>query len=43
MKKEYRKPVIVIEDFTVSTNIATNCEVDTGDQSNNICGIDFSG
>jgi hypothetical protein len=29
MKKIYSKPEIVFEDFSLSTNIAGNCELDT--------------
>ncbi len=43
MKKRYAKPEIMFEDFTLSTNIAGNCEQKTYLPSNNTCGMDFSG
>ena len=43
MKKEYKKPVIVMEDFSLSTSIATECDVETGNPSYNECGMDMSG
>jgi hypothetical protein len=43
MKKVYSKPVIMFEDFSLSTNIAGSCDVDTNVQSQNQCGMDFSG
>ena len=43
MKKAYSKPQFLFEDFTLSTNIAGDCEVDTHLPSNNTCGVDFSG
>ena len=43
MKKTYTKPEISFESFLMSTNIAGSCEEDTNLQSNNICGMDFSG
>lgn len=45
MKKAYMKPEIMFEDFTLSTNIAGTCEVDTNIQgmASTSCGLDFSG
>lgn len=43
MKKVYTKPVIVIEDFSLSTNIAGNCDVIIDTQSSGMCGLDFGG
>ena len=41
--KKYTKPMIIFESFTLSTNIAGDCEVKTNMPSNMSCGIDFSG
>lgn len=41
MKKEYSKPEITFEDFSLSTNIAGDCENPTNLQSNGDCGIKF--
>ena len=44
MKKAYVKPKIIFEDFTLSTNIALNCEVETSLPSvDDRCGIRFDG
>ena len=43
MKKEYKKPVIVMEDFSLSTSIATECDYETGNPSYNECGVNISG
>ena len=43
MKKVYEKPQIMLEDFTLSTRIAGDCEAKTNIPSNNTCGLDFSG
>lgn len=43
MKKFYTKPEIMFESFTLSTNIAGDCEEKTHLPSNNTCGLDFSG
>lgn len=43
MKKRYQKPEILFEAFSVSTNIASDCEVKTNSPSNSTCGMDFSG
>ena len=43
MKKRYEKPEIVFEDFTLSTNIAGDCETKTNLPSNSTCGLNFSG
>ena len=38
MKKSYSKPEIIFEDFSLSTNIAGDCDIITGTQSENECG-----
>lgn len=43
MKKAYSKPQIMFDDFTLSTNIAGDCDVKTNTFGNNTCGMDFSG
>ena len=43
MKKVYSKPEIVFENFSLSTNVAGDCEKKTNLQSENACGMDFSG
>lgn len=44
MKKYYSKPDIMFEDFSISTNIAGDCEVKTNTPSNKDgCGLDMSG
>ena len=43
MKKTYTKPEIMFEDFTLSTNIASGCEVKTRTPSENQCGVNASG
>lgn len=43
MKKTYSKPQIMFEDFTLTTNIASGCDVMANNPSLNQCGIDFSG
>lgn len=43
MKKVYRKPQIMFEDFTLSTNIAAGCEEKTNLPSVNQCGVLMSG
>lgn len=43
MKKAYSKPEIVFENFSLSTNIAGDCEVKTWLPSNNSCGLEFTG
>lgn len=37
MKKTYKKPVAIIENFSLSTNIAGNCEVKTNTPSEGNC------
>lgn len=39
MKKNYTKPMIIIETFTLSTNIAGNCEQPFSLQAQFVCGI----
>lgn len=43
MKKEYVKPQIMFENFTLSSNIAGDCEHLTNLPSNNTCGLYFTG
>lgn len=38
MKKQYEKPEIMFEDFSLSTNIAAGCELKTTVQGENQCG-----
>lgn len=38
MKKEYVKPIVVFEDFTLNTNIAGSCEVKTNLHARGSCG-----
>ena len=38
MKREYAKPIVVFENFTLSTNIASGCEVKTNLHSKGGCG-----
>ena len=38
MKREYAKPIIVFEDFTLTTSIASGCEVKTNLQAMGNCG-----
>lgn len=39
MKKEYVKPVIVFESFSLSTNIAADCDSIVGSQSQGSCPV----
>lgn len=39
MKRTYQKPEILFESFTLSTNIAGDCEIKTDLQSQNGCGV----
>lgn len=41
MKREYIRPDIVFEDFTLSTAIAGTCGVATGLPSQNQCGLEY--
>ena len=43
MKKNYSKPEIMFESFTMSTNIAAGCQDKVETQSVGVCGIDFDG
>lgn len=43
MKKEYKKPIVVFENFSLSANIAAGCEVKTWLPTNNQCGMNASG
>ena len=43
MKKEYRKPEIVFESFALSTNIASNCSIDTDLPTYQTCGVELPG
>lgn len=38
-KKKYKKPMIVIESFSLDTNIAGNCEKPFNLQAQFVCGI----
>lgn len=38
MKREYAKPIIVFEDFTLNTSIASGCEAKTNLQAMGNCG-----
>ena len=38
MKKEYVKPIVVFEDFTLNTNIAGSCEEKTNLPARGSCG-----
>lgn len=42
MKKAYQKPEIMFEDFTLSTNIAGDCEGEFVGASRDSCGVLFS-
>lgn len=41
MKKTYSKPKIYLESFSMSQNIAGDCEVKTNTPSRGQCGVDF--
>lgn len=43
MKKVYSKPEIFFEDFTLTTNIAGDCEHKTNTPSSYQCGVNASG
>lgn len=43
MKREYRKPEIMFEDFTLSTNIASGCELKINNQVSGTCGYPYEG
>lgn len=43
MKKEYCKPIVVFESFSMSTNIAGDCEYKTNIPSRNTCAYYSSG
>lgn len=43
MKKVYTKPVIVIEDFSLNTSIAGDCEKITTTTGYGKCGLEFGG
>lgn len=43
MKKNYQKPDIVFEDFSLSTNIAAGCEQKTNLPSSDECGVYMGG
>lgn len=43
MKKEYKKPMIYVEDFTMCQNIAAGCKITEGaNQYGGQCGFDAS-
>ena len=39
MKKNYIKPSIIFESFSISTNIAAGCEGIVGNPTEGVCGI----
>lgn len=39
MKKKYVKPVIIFENFSLSTNIAGDCESTVGNPSKGTCAV----
>lgn len=41
MKKAYERPQIVFENFTLSTNIASNCTTITNTQSSGVYGCGY--
>lgn len=43
MKREYRKPEIMFEDFTLSTNIAGDCQHKINTLTENVCAYETSG
>ncbi len=43
MKKIYSKPEIIFEDFTLSENIAGNCEGIVGNPSKGSCAVNGTG
>lgn len=43
MRKAYSKPEIFFEDFSLTTNIAANCDVKTNTPSLDACGVDMGG
>lgn len=43
MKKKYTKPQVIIEDFSLVTNIAGNCESIVGNPSKGTCAVKGTG
>ena len=43
MKKAYKKPEIMFEDFSLSGNIASNCESIVGNPSKGTCAVKGTG
>ena len=43
MKKSYSKPQIMFEDFSLSTNIAGDCDNKVGSPSEDQCGVEYDG
>lgn len=43
MKKRYSKPEVMFENFALSTNIASNCDVIISGHSANTCGLEYEG
>ena len=41
MKKAYMKPEIIFEDFSLSQNIAADCEEKINNPSQETCGIEY--
>ena len=38
MKREYKKPIVVFENFCMSTNIAAGCTLIVNTPTENVCG-----
>jgi len=43
LKKQYIKPDVVFEDFSLSTTIANGCETNITNATKGVCGVDFGG
>lgn len=41
MKKVYEKPIVIIENFSLSTSIAGTCDIKTYTPNSGSCGIEF--
>jgi len=41
MKKVYKKPTVIVEDFSLSTSIANGCDVKIDTANSGNCGLDF--
>lgn len=42
MKRSYEKPLVVFESFTMSTNIANDCEKEVNNSTRGACGVKMS-